>query len=159
MGGPMGIHRRRIGLPSFPLHPPLYHAPLLSEFLDGLCCCYLYESFEAVLDAEFVEKGKAAPGPLGWEGVPEPKLDSLIGDPLMSLLGLLTAKMLRVCFSSEDHHGLFPSEKGSALRRAFLFGTFAVPSFFLLNWDPVLKNHPEGWTKENPLPPWGFRLG
>lgn len=129
------------------------------NFWMVLCCCYLYESFEALLDAEFVEKGKAAPGPLGWEGVPEPKLDSLIGDPLMSLLGLMTAKMFRVCFYSEDQHGLFPSEKGGVLRRAFLFATFAVPSFFVLNWDPVLKNQPEGWTKETPLPAHGFRLG
>eukprot|EP00746_Dinoflagellata_sp_MGD_P082429 gnl/MRDRNA2_/MRDRNA2_32731_c0_seq1.p1 gnl/MRDRNA2_/MRDRNA2_32731_c0~~gnl/MRDRNA2_/MRDRNA2_32731_c0_seq1.p1 ORF type:complete len:326 (-),score=56.05 gnl/MRDRNA2_/MRDRNA2_32731_c0_seq1:88-1002(-) len=124
-----------------------------------LCCCYLYESFEAILDAEFVEKGKAAPGPLGWEGVPEPKLDSLVGDPLMSCMGLLLAKLFRSYFTNEDTRGSFPSEKGSVLRRATQFFFIAAGSFFFLNWDPSLKDRPEGWTEEVPYPPWGFRLG
>jgi hypothetical protein len=129
------------------------------NFWMVLCCCYLYESFEAYLDAEFVEKGKAAPGPLGWEGVPEPKLDSLVGDPIMGILGLATAKMLRIWFTSKDYQCLFPSDTGSFLRRAALFFCFSAPSFFFLNWDPVLKNREDGWTEEDPLPPWGFRLG
>jgi len=129
------------------------------NFWMVLCYCFLYESFEAILDAEFVEKGKAAPGPLGWEGVPEPKLDSLIGDPFMSFLGLATARMLRIWFASENRQGFFPSSRGGVLRRGALFACFAVPSFFFLNWDPVLKGRPDGWTEEDPYPPWGFRLG
>jgi len=224
--GPWAFLRDVSAFPASHLILPFTMHLLFPNAWMVLCACYLYESFEAVLDVEFTQKGKRVPIVAGWEGAPEPQLDQMVSDPCMAILGLLLATGLRDfferTFSSEettnvedDEHErrppslkkkkkevdgeksseagivplrlLFPNATGGVVRRTLLFLGFALPSFFLLNWDPTLegrrmvKDAPaevgsssggaaggehsegfhggEGWSTEDPLPPHGFRVG